>query len=69
VIQESHAAEEKHPPINDEINRKVVLWQGDITRLKIGAITNAANSGLWAGGGQNSPQRQEGRSKQEEENN
>lgn len=33
------------------MNSKIKLFQGDITRLKIGAITNAANSGLHAGGG------------------
>ena len=33
------------------INRLIKLWCGDITKLRIGAIVNAANSGMWAGGG------------------
>ncbi len=28
------------------LSRKIIIWQGDITRLKIDAIVNAANSGL-----------------------
>ena len=30
----------------DELQPDIFLWQGDITRLKIGAIVNAANSGM-----------------------
>jgi hypothetical protein len=31
------------PPTSDP---RIVLWQGDITRLKVDAIVNAANSAL-----------------------
>ena len=37
--------------VNSTINSVMRLWQGDITTLKIDAITNAANTGLQAGGG------------------
>ena len=30
----------------DELQPDLFLWQGDITRLKVGAIVNAANSGM-----------------------
>ena len=30
----------------DELQPDIFLWQGDITRLKVGAIVNAANSGM-----------------------
>ena len=30
----------------DEVHPGIYLWQGDITRLKVGAIVNAANSGM-----------------------
>lgn len=29
-----------------ELQSEIYLWQGDITRLKVGAIVNAANSGM-----------------------
>ena len=30
----------------DEIQSDIYIWKGDITRLKVGAIVNAANSGM-----------------------
>lgn len=30
----------------DELQPEIYLWRGDITRLKVGAIVNAANSGM-----------------------
>lgn len=30
----------------DEVQLDIYIWQGDITRLKVGAIVNAANSGM-----------------------
>jgi O-acetyl-ADP-ribose deacetylase len=30
---------------------KIYLFQGDITKLALDAIVNAANDGLWPGGG------------------
>jgi hypothetical protein len=34
-----------------ELNSRVVLWQGDLTLLKAGAVVNAANTALRRGGG------------------
>lgn len=37
--------------VNEEFNRKIYLYHGDIAALQVDAIVNAANAGLIAGGG------------------
>jgi len=37
--------------VKDELNNKVSLWKGDITKLKVDVIVNAANITLLGGGG------------------
>jgi len=39
------------PEFNKELNEKVSLYQGDLTKLAIDVIVNAANSKLSGGGG------------------
>lgn len=41
----------KRYQVSPAINKKIVLWQGDITKLAVDAVTNAANAGLLAGAG------------------
>lgn len=41
------------PEVNKELNKKVSLFQGDITKLSIDVIVNAANNELKGGGGGN----------------
>jgi len=49
------AAVHPPPPLpagpDDELNGIVKVWKGDITHLGVDAIQNAANAGLYGGGG------------------
>lgn len=41
----------KEYDVDTDINKTVTMWRGDMTTLGVDAIQNAANTGLWSGGG------------------
>ena len=45
------AAQQPETAVNEELNKKISLFKGDITKLEIDAIVNAANDRLAGGGG------------------
>ncbi|CAN9515060.1 unnamed protein product [Ophioblennius macclurei] len=44
-------AESKNYPRNEKLDNKISVYSGDITKLEVGAIVNAANKTLLGGGG------------------
>eukprot|EP00743_Colponemidia_sp_Colp-15_P004441 GILK01004789.1.p1 GENE.GILK01004789.1~~GILK01004789.1.p1 ORF type:complete len:519 (+),score=77.49 GILK01004789.1:30-1586(+) len=47
AASEHTAQDELHPnskfPVNDEVNRQLILWQGDVTKLEVDALMNSTN--------------------------